>query len=243
MSAFNNKFNKDDIVERAAIAGILHKLHNKLSFSYVHKDNVEEDISVPFYYSLTGDERFMMDEFLNEFDPTKAETNYDKVPRGIIVMESTSIRTEALTNPYIRMDQVIEEFENEDDEVPILKTYNSKFSVLPIQMNFNCRIKVASHRDLLILSQLAKKEFFRNTRFHFDYLGLRVPGNLMFPDSIDKENPIEYSYEGVDRNQELLISLEVHTFIPDYEKGSRIFAGSRMANIDTSVVSKNNLNK
>lgn len=242
MSAFNNKFNKDDIVERAAIAGILHKLHNKLSFTYTYSDNNEEDIDIPFYYSLSGDERFLMDEFLNEFDTSKAETNYDKVPRGVLVMESTSIRTEAMTNPHIRMEQVIEELE-EGADVPDLKTYYSKFSVIPIQMNVNCRIKVSSHRDLLIISQLAKKEFYRNTRFYFDYKGVRVPGNLMFPETFEKENPIEYTFDGVDRTQEILISLEAHTFIPDYEEGSRIFAGNRMQDIDLSVVSKNNLNK
>jgi hypothetical protein len=243
MSAFNKKFNKDDLVERAAIAGILNKLHNKLSFTYIHSDNREESVEVPFYYSMSGDERFLMDQFLNEFDTEKAETNYDKVPRGIVVMESTGIRTEAKTNPHVRMEQVVEEFENEGDQVPALKTYSAKFAAIPIQMNINCRIKVASHRDLLLISQLTKKEFYRNSRFFFDYQGLRVPGNLMFPESFDKENPIEYTFDGIDRTQELLISLEAHTFIPDYEEGSRIFAGNIMQNIDSSVVSKNNLNK
>ena len=63
MSAFNNKFNKDDIAERNAIAGVLHVLHERIGFTYIHDNQEEEEVKIPFYYSLAGDERFSRDFF------------------------------------------------------------------------------------------------------------------------------------------------------------------------------------
>lgn len=242
MSAFGKRFNRDDIAERNAIAGILNVLHEELKFEYVHSENDVEEVSIPFYYSLSGDERFLMDNFLNEFDTTQAETQYDKVPRGVLFIESSAIATEGLTNPHLRLPEVVEEFENAHDEFPEMKTYYTVFTSVPIQMNMTCRIKVATHRDLLIISQILKQEFFRNKRFHYDFRGIPVPGNISFPDSIDKENPIEYTY-GDDRNQELLLALEIETYLPAYNKDTRIPAANRMAYIDNTVFPKSNLNK
>lgn len=242
MSAYNNKFNKDKLAERNAIAGVLHVLHERTAFTYVHDDNREEEVKIPFYHSLSGDERFLMDQFLNEFDTTKAETQYDRVPRAVVYVDSSGIRSEALTNPHIRLEEVREVYENPEDEEPVLKTFYSLFTSIPIRLNFSVQIKVASHRDLLCVSETLKKQFYKNVRFYYDYGGIRVPGNIAFPEDFERENPIEYGFDDV-RNQEINFSLEADTFLPSYNEGTAIFAGNRMATIHNNVIQKNNLNK
>ena len=109
-------------------------------------------------------------------------------------------------------------------------------------MTFNVQIKVASHRDLLITSEVIKKEFYKNVRFAYDYKGMRVPGNIAFPEDFTRENPIEYGFDDV-RNQELNFSLEIETFLPSYNQGTAIFAGNRMAHIDHNVYNRSDLDK
>lgn len=243
MSAFNNRFNKDDIAERNVIAGILHVLHNAITYEYVYSESKVEKVEIPFYYSLSGDERFLMDNFLNEIDVSAAETQYDKVPRAVIFLDSSTIDTESLTNPHVRLKEVVEEKENEGDKVAVLNTYYSLYSSIPITMNFSCKIKVATHRDLLIVSELLKRNFFRNKRFYYDFRGIRVPGNIAFPESFERENPIEYSFDGIDRSQELLLSLEVSTFLLSYNEDTRIHARKRMASFDSNLNGKDWPNK
>ena len=66
MSTYNSKYNADDSVVRHIIIGLISDLNNKIYF-YRQKDNdTRIVVDVPFYYSITGDDQFLRDNFLSK---------------------------------------------------------------------------------------------------------------------------------------------------------------------------------
>ena len=64
MATYNLKFNKDDSVIRHNIIGLLADLNSKLSFKRKLSNDNRVVIDVPFFYSVSGDENFLKDNFL-----------------------------------------------------------------------------------------------------------------------------------------------------------------------------------
>ena len=64
MATYNLKYNTDDSVIRHIIIGLLADLNNKVWFQRQVSANERKDIDVPFYYSITGDDQFLRDNFL-----------------------------------------------------------------------------------------------------------------------------------------------------------------------------------
>jgi hypothetical protein len=64
VSAYNAEFNKDLSFLRHIITALLQELNNKIYFYNVIDEDTKQKIDVPFYYSVTGQERFLLDNFL-----------------------------------------------------------------------------------------------------------------------------------------------------------------------------------
>ena len=118
MATYNLKYNTDDSVIRHIIIGLLADLNNKVWFQRQVSANERKDIDVPFYYSITGDDQFLRDNFLFTTasgddcypDPGFADGNYDVIPRGVARISSISIESSKLVNKrimgnYSRLDE------------------------------------------------------------------------------------------------------------------------------------------
>jgi hypothetical protein len=57
-------------------------LEGEISWYYEFSSGTRE-VNVPFYYSLTGDEKFVIDTFVDDVvsDNRKTELNTDQIPR------------------------------------------------------------------------------------------------------------------------------------------------------------------
>ena len=61
---YDLQFNKDDVILRNIIVGVLATLNNKMWWYQQNSATEKVKVNVPFYFSTTGDERFLMDMFL-----------------------------------------------------------------------------------------------------------------------------------------------------------------------------------
>ncbi|HPI82155.1 MAG TPA: hypothetical protein PK122_02915, partial [Candidatus Paceibacterota bacterium] len=59
--ALYQKYNNEDILIRAVIAGLLDVLNNHIEYKQVWANDDVETIKVPWLYNQSGDERFMQD--------------------------------------------------------------------------------------------------------------------------------------------------------------------------------------
>ena len=62
MSDYNQKYNKDDVFIRSMIVCLLAEMNKKM-YIYNRIDGKPQKVPVPCLYSITGQERFLKDEF------------------------------------------------------------------------------------------------------------------------------------------------------------------------------------
>jgi hypothetical protein len=227
MSVYDLHFNKDDVTLRNILIGFLATLHDSIQWYNQIGTNIEERrlIKVPFYFSTTGTERYLQDNFLNNinFDPDllQAETFYNQIPRGIADLQSISVDGTAIVNKYVRMQHQKQELDG------TLRTYSSEAFMVPIQFNMECTVYTDSIIDQLKCTESVIKTFFKNKVFQVDVAYTRLPCLAVFPDDYTNERAIEFSFTDK-REFKTTFSIQIKAHIPIYKEGTEIFAGTTM---------------
>lgn len=245
MSTYNMKYNQDDSVLRHVIIGLLADLNNKIYFKRQLSRDERVSVDVPFYYSITGDDEFLRDNFLFEHasgvgcvpHPDYADGNYDAVPRGIASLASFSIDSSRLVNKGIRGEY------SKMDSNGVLKNYSSEFEMVPITLSFDIEILVSSLLDSLKLSESIIKTLYKTNYYnvevgHLEEGVFRLPAQYALPDDFDINKPIDFTFEDKDKYK-VSLSIEVSSHIPVFEFDTELFSGKRMHEIPTNIVHKN----
>ena len=158
--AFNHKYNTDDAIIRACIVGLVNELNNRIAFENVWDDNRKTVVRVPFFYAMSGDERFLQDYFSNWSDcaPDFIEGNTDPIPRGTIFLSGVSVLASNLTSRYVR-GFYTKEVDGE------LKRFNSYNNSIPIQLNFSAEIMADTTVDSFKITQSIIGTLYRTLVF------------------------------------------------------------------------------
>lgn len=226
---FNDKYNTDNVHFRAVIIGLLNFLNTKVQFEQVVSDDDVRMIPVPFYfYQFAGDERFMQDFYLYykpDCDgPTKAEGNYDPVPRGVINMTTAQVNTAALVNKFVRGTYNKEV----DGRIEARSAY---INVIPLTIGFDVEILSNGVVESMKIVQEAISIFYKAATFNVDYKGFRVPCQIGFSEEYNVEKPITFSF-GDENKVTIKFTIEMETYLPviDNNKltGSDMFRGDTM---------------
>lgn len=222
--AFNEKFNSDDVLYRNIIVGLLNVLNRKIVYNQAISADEVKEVSVPFFYSMYNDERFMQDFYqLNGLEcdgPTYAEGNSDPVPRGVINMSSITINSSALTSKFVRGT-----YNKEEDGT--VKAYSAFLNTIPLTLLFDVEIICASFTESLKIVQQTIDTFYKVAIYAVDFKGLRVMCQVGFSQDYSIEKPITYSY-GEDNKITVKFTLEMETYQPVFDKPSERFRGNVM---------------
>ena len=164
MASYNQKFNSDDSVVRHIIIGFLADLNTKLYFHRQITNDERVVVDVPFYYSITGDDQFLRDNFLFSTpsgpnctpDKAHADTNYDVVPRGIVNFSGLAIDSGKLVNKrttghYTKM-----------NSEGIIESYVAEFDMIPITISFDVEILVSSTLDSFKITEAIIKRMYKS---------------------------------------------------------------------------------
>jgi|688.fasta_scaffold21073_12 hypothetical protein len=195
--------------------------------------NDKREIRVPFYFSTTGTERYLQDNFLNniDFDPQllEAEAFYNKIPRGICDFSGISIETSAIVNKYVRMNRLKQETDG------TLNTYSYETYMVPMIMNVDCTVYLDSILDQFKCSEAIIKTFYKNKVYQVDIGYTRIPCLIMFPDEITNERTVEFSF--TDKKEfKVTFSLQIKSHLPIFRPETEIFAGSTMQKFAQSTI-------
>ena len=223
--SFNEKFNKDDIIFRNIIVGLLNLLNRKVVYNMVIGPDEVREVAVPFFYYNYGDERFMQDFFMIngvECDgPTYAEGNIDPIPRGVINMTSMTINSSALTSKFARGTY------NKEEQDGTLKAYSAYLNPIPLTLLFDVDVWCSTFTEALKIIQQIIDTFYKVAIFAVDYRGLRVPCQVGFSQDYNVEKPVTFSY-GEDNKIMMKFTLEMETYQPVFDKSSERFRGNVM---------------
>lgn len=212
MSLYNQEYNKDNVILRYILVALLADLKNEVYYyNRIDEDNYKK-IEIPFYYSLTGNERFLTDNFLYDTkDNGKAKGDYEIVPRGVLQMSSMSISMENMTNKYVRS-ELVKEIEGE------LKTFNFETKFLPIDITIDATIVCSSNLELLKATESIISKLHRSTVYQVDLGMFRVEAIYKVPNDYSQEKLFEFSFD--DKKEfKITFPIEVQTFMPVFQSG------------------------
>jgi len=229
--ALHQRYNNENILSRAIIAGLLDILNNKITYEQVWSNEYIETIQIPWYYNMSGDERFMQDFYTHYADciaPKPADGNFDMIPRGILTYTGTIIDSARTTSRYVQ-GQYLKEVNGQ------LQTYRSFLYSIPLNMNFECEMWMDTQITSLKVEQAIRELFYKTITFYVYYKGMRVGSTVGFPEDIILEKNIQYSFES-DNKIKLRFTLEVETYQPVFDPTTEVNANDYMSGLGYRIV-------
>lgn len=230
---FSEKFNSDDIFFRGLIIGLLKSMNEKITYFQTAGSGKVQEIYIPFFYSLAGDESFLQDFYINYGDcdgnPAFAEGNYDVIPRGVIEYMGSRINTSSSTNKYVR--GTYEKEIQQETGGSEIKAYSAYLTPIPIDATFNLKIKVDTTTDAMKIQARVIEVLFKNFVYHFEYNGFRVPVQISLGDQIPEKTPNQFNFSyGSTRGEGITLALSVNaeTYIPQIDISTERFRGNLM---------------
>ena len=226
MASYNQKFNSDDSALRHIIIGFLADLNTKLYFYRQISNEERIVVDVPFYYSITGDDQFLRDQFLFTTpsgpnctpDRASADGNYDVVPRGIVNLTGLTIDSAKLVNKrtmgnYTKM-----------NSEGIVESYVAEFDMIPITMSFDIEILVSSTLDSFKIVEALIKRMYKSNYFnvevgHLEEGNYRIASYYALSEDYSMERPIEFTYEDKEKYK-ISVPIEVNSFLPAFNWGN-----------------------
>lgn len=212
MSAYNQEFNKDNTILRYMIVALLAELKDKVYYYNQIDEDTLKKIPVPFFYSITGDGRFLMDNFLYDAEAKgKAIGDYETVPRGIVQLTGISIDSGNQTNKFAR-GEFVSEWEG------ILKTFSLETNFLPLNVSFDCTVVCSSNLEMLKVTESLMSKLYKNNLFQVDLGMMRVQANFAVPEDYTQNRLFEFQLNDK-KEWSVTFPIEVSSFMPVFEQG------------------------
>lgn len=249
MATYNLRFNRDDSVIRHLIIGLLADLNNKVKFWRQLDNETRSLVDVPFYYSITGDENFLKDNFLfstaNGLDcspePEKADGNYDTVPRGVVNFASMSVDASKLINKRNRGN-----FAKMTDQ-GVLEGYKAEFELIPITVGVDVEIILSSALDIFKCTEELIKRLYKSNQYNVEVGHLneglyRMAAYYAMPDDYSSERPIEFGFDDKS-NYKITFALEINSFMPSIDFSTEQHTGNRLFGFTSNLTDGNEIDE
>ena len=205
------RFNFEDVFFRDLTVCVLDTLEGQVK--WVNRfSSGDVFVQVPFYYSLTGDERFLLDSFQDDVvsENRFVELNTDIIPRGHLTMTGFNIKSDEFANPNVWLRMVVE------NELEIRKVL-AKVRAIPISVSYDLTITLSNEIDTFKCSQAIMDTLWIYKFMYFEHNFMNIDAVILMPDT----NQIEMSREKnltSDNNITLKASFTVETYYPAFRK-------------------------
>jgi hypothetical protein len=203
------KFNYEDVFFRDLTVCVLDTLEEQIKWTNRFTSG-DYFVKVPIYYSMTGDERFLLDSFSDDIvsDSRYVELNTDVIPRGHLTMTGFNIKSDEFANPNVWLRMVIE---NESEIRKVL----TKVRAVPISVTYDLTIFLSSEVDSFKCSQCILNTLWIYRFMYFEFNFMNIDAVMTMPDS----NQVEMSREKnltSDNSIKLKVSFTVDTYYPAF---------------------------
>jgi len=226
MSGFLEKYNTDEVFLRNLITSLLNSLNDRLKYIQINDQQEILEVYVPFYFSLTGDEPFLQDNFLQytncDTDEIHAEGNYDIIPRGVVTLGGVDLDVSGLTNKFTRMNYT------KEDNKGQMKTFSSYTNSIPLNISVSVAMKTDTLLDSFKLFQNAITVFYKTYNYSFEYEGFRIPVNVGFPENYEITKATEFTFQSNPPFIDFNFSLALETYFPEKDLSTERFKGNIM---------------
>ena len=205
------RFNMEDVFFRDLTACVLDTLEGQIRWINRFSSG-DVYVEVPFYYSLTGDERYLLDTFADDVvsENRFIELNTDIVPRGHITLTGFNINSDEFANPNVWLRMVVE------NEVEIRKVL-AKVRAVPITVSYDLEIMLSSEIDIFKCSQAIMDTLWLYRFMYFEHNFMNIDAVILMPDNSSIEIAREKNMSS-DNTIKMKVSFEVQTYYPAFRK-------------------------
>ncbi len=228
--ALYNRYNNEDILVRAVLAGLLDILNNHIEYQQVWENDDIEIVKVPWFYNQSGDERFMQDFYTHYAEclpPRPVDGNFDMIPRGAIKYSGSTINAQRITSRYVQ-GRYVKEVDSK------LESYVSFLYSIPLQIRIDCEMWIDREITALKIEQEIRETFYKTVTYYTYYKGLRVGCTVGFPEDIAIEKNVQYSFES-DNKIKLTFSLEIESYQPVFDKTTEMKATTKIKGFNYDI--------
>jgi len=225
------KFNFDEVFFRDLTICVLDTLEGRLNWIN-HFTSGDLNVQVPIYYSLTGDERFLLDSFQDDIvsENRHVELNTDQIPRGHLTFNNFTIRSDEFRNPNVWLRSVVE------DNIEVKKLLR-QVRAIPITVTYDLVILLKSEIDVFKCAQEIMNTLWLYRFMYFEHNYMNIDAVLTMPDTDTIEIIREKNLKS-DNTVKLTLSLEVQTYYPAFTSNK----DCKIETIGTSVCSVGQIN-
>ena len=232
--ALHQRYNNENILVRAIIAGLLNILNNKIVYEQVWSNEDIESIQIPWFYNMSGDERFMQDfytHYAHCVPPKPVDGNFDMIPRGVITYTGAPIDSTRTTSRYVQ-GTFLKEVNGQ------LQTYRSFLYSIPLNVNFDCELWLDNQITGLKVEQIIREVFYKTITFYVYFKGMRVGCTVGFPEDLTLEKNIQYSFES-DNRVKIKFTLQVESYQPVFDPTTEVNANNYMSGFNYRLTDMN----
>jgi len=211
----DNVYNFDDVWIRGIGVSLCRTLTrnirwiNRFAEGGPEGNGLKRRVVCPFYLTIPGDERFVLDTWVDDIRGERIELNTDQIPRAVVTFNSAT----PISNEFANPNQYLSQQTKINDEV---RNIISKVKAVPIQLNYQIEISVASERDAYMAWQRTLDTLFNYMFFRMDYYGLQIDAVLLLPDDQSIEIPREIDM-GSDTRKVMKFSINVKSYYPIFK--------------------------
>ena len=206
MIEFNESFNYDDVFIRDVTIGLVSEFYRRVRWVNTFKDE-KRLVTIPFHYATIGDERLLMDAFVDDVTGERPELNYDAIPRGVITLTNWNVKQGEYANPNVN-------FHTYEEENGVLKRVVGKYRPLPIEFSYDLEIELGTEIDVWKCSQSLWDFFWIYKFYHIEYKSVRIDCKMYTSNDIQGE--IERQIQGMtgETDKKIKFPVKVHAFYP-----------------------------
>ena len=224
--------NVQDIFLRNASLALLDLLNRKIIIQLV-RGGVIENHEIPFFYNFAGDEGFMKDFFMElPTDckyPSRAEGNYEQLPRGIVTFSSFAIKPGDITNKFVR-GSFNQELRDENGQREI-KAYSARLFTLPMALTFSIKIESDNLNKTFKIIEKLFDFYYKNQVVYFQFRGIRIPAQITLPDTAQLNKNYAFSYTD-DTTVTVPFEIAMETYFPSFDDHSVMYKGDTIKQIN-----------
>ena len=203
------KFNFDEVFFRDLTVCVLDTLEGRLNWiNRFSSGNVP--VNVPIYYSMTGDDRFLLDSFQDDIvsENRYVELNTDQIPRGHLTLTNFNIRSDEFRNPNVWLRTVLE------DDVEVKKLLK-KVRAIPITITYDLTIILKNEIDIFKCAQEIMNTLWLYRFMYFEHNYMHIDAVMLMPDSETIQIQREKNLKS-DDTVRLTATIEVQTYYPAF---------------------------
>jgi regulatory protein YycH of two-component signal transduction system YycFG len=147
------------------------------------------------------------------------EGNYERVPRGIVTLNSFQVSTKDLTNKFIR-GTYNKEVKDENGR-KINEAHSARLFSIPLHITYSVEIRFDTMNEAFKLTDMILDTFYANRVYYFQYRGVRIPAQFRFPDSADINKNYKFDYNSApDNYASIKMAVVMETYFPSFDKTS-----------------------